>query len=178
MERVIPVSCSESATTGSTAQGKLHVSRLCSAFCILCYLTAPRALNQRDLAVQVLVIGKLSQAVVVAAAAYRDQSGFQQLTGIERTQMVEDSGSWDTQVHRLHLRIHPVCFIAPARVKVCLMALTLPAPCLCVAGFEVGLVMPHILASVRHAACVPLQAACAAHEDEGLHRVVQNIWQA
>ncbi|KAK9842880.1 hypothetical protein WJX74_003838 [Apatococcus lobatus] len=48
---------------------------------------------------KVLVIGKLSQAVVVAAAAYRDQSGFQQLTGIERTQMVEDSGSWDTQVH-------------------------------------------------------------------------------
>ncbi len=49
-------------------------------------------------ALQVLVIGKLSQAVVVAAAAYRDQGGFQQLTGIERTAMVEDSGSWDTQV--------------------------------------------------------------------------------
>lgn len=47
---------------------------------------------------QVLVIGKLSQAVVVAAAAYRDRSGFQQLTGIEQTHMVEDSGSWDTQV--------------------------------------------------------------------------------
>ena len=50
---------------------------------------------------QVLVIGKLSQAVVVAAAAYRDQSGFQQLTGIDQTHMVEDSGSWDTQVSLL-----------------------------------------------------------------------------
>ncbi len=45
------------------------------------------------------MIGKLSSAVVVAAAAYRDQSGFQQLTGIDSTHMVEDSGSWDTQVN-------------------------------------------------------------------------------
>ena len=58
------------------------------------------AVGQRFTAVcsdQVVVIGKLSQAVVVAAAAYRDQCSFQQLTGIEHAHLIEDSGSWDTQ---------------------------------------------------------------------------------
>ncbi|KAK9866652.1 hypothetical protein WJX84_004627 [Apatococcus fuscideae] len=60
---------------------------------------APVDLAHLNTLQKVLVIGKLSSAVVVAAAAYRDQSGFQQLTGIDSTHMVEDSGSWDTQVH-------------------------------------------------------------------------------
>ncbi len=48
--------------------------------------------------VQVLVVGKLSQAIVLARAAYRDHDGFQTITGADCSQMVEDQGPRDTQV--------------------------------------------------------------------------------
>ena len=51
------------------------------------------------------MIGKLSQAVVVAGAAYRSQEDFRHLTGMTASEMVVDSGAWDTQAScDLHLR--------------------------------------------------------------------------
>lgn len=49
---------------------------------------------------QVLVAGKISQAVVVAAAAYRDLETFRQRTGITNTKLIKDLKHVDTQVSR------------------------------------------------------------------------------
>eukprot|EP00884_Botryococcus_braunii_P010106 jgi/Botrbrau1/19097/Bobra.0077s0011.1 len=48
---------------------------------------------------KVLVVGKVSQAVVVAGAAYRDSDAFARITGISNTQMIDDKGKTDVQVH-------------------------------------------------------------------------------
>lgn len=49
---------------------------------------------------QVLVIGKISNAVVLAGAAYQDEAGYARMTGLprERTRLLDDKGRTDTQV--------------------------------------------------------------------------------
>jgi hypothetical protein len=54
---------------------------------------------------QVLVVGKVSQAVVVAGAAYRDSEAFARITGIANTQMIDDKGKTDVQVHAQSVNI-------------------------------------------------------------------------
>ncbi len=49
---------------------------------------------------QVLVIGKISSAVVLAGAAYQDEAGYARMTGLprEKTRLLDDKGGTDTQV--------------------------------------------------------------------------------
>ena len=49
--------------------------------------------------VQVLVIGKISNAVVLAGAAYQDEAGYARMTGLprEKTRLLDDKGGTDTQ---------------------------------------------------------------------------------
>ena len=49
---------------------------------------------------QVLVIGKISSAVVLAGAAYQDEAGYARMTGLprEKTRLLDDKGRTDTQV--------------------------------------------------------------------------------
>ena len=49
---------------------------------------------------QVLVIGKISNAVVLAGAAYQDEAGYARMTGLPRdkTRLLDDKGRTDTQV--------------------------------------------------------------------------------
>ena len=49
---------------------------------------------------QVLVIGKISNAVVLAGAAYQDEAGYSRMTGLprEKTRLLDDKGKTDTQV--------------------------------------------------------------------------------
>ncbi len=47
---------------------------------------------------QVLVLGKVSQAVVVAGAAYHDEASFQRITGISKSKMVVDKARTGAQV--------------------------------------------------------------------------------
>ena len=53
--------------------------------------------HQLSTRLQVLVVGKLSQAVVLAGAAYRDEATFRERTGIANTKLVCDP-VFDTQV--------------------------------------------------------------------------------
>ena len=48
---------------------------------------------------QVLVIGKISNAVVLAGAAYQDEAGYSRMTGLprEKTRLLDDKGKTDTQ---------------------------------------------------------------------------------
>eukprot|EP00891_Asterochloris_glomerata_P009139 jgi/Astpho2/9139/Aster-07787 len=55
-------------------------------------------LEQLDTLGKVLVVGKVSQAVVLSWAAYRDEATFRDWTGIENSKLVCDS-TFDTQVH-------------------------------------------------------------------------------
>ena len=61
---------------------------------------------------QVLVIGKISNAVVLAGAAYQDEAGYARMTGLprEKTRLLDDKGKTDTQValHKpcCHMRNH------------------------------------------------------------------------
>ena len=61
---------------------------------------------------QVLVIGKISNAVVLAGAAYQDEAGYSRMTGLprEKTRLLDDKGKTDTQValHKpcCHMRHH------------------------------------------------------------------------
>ena len=52
---------------------------------------------------QVLVIGKISSAVVLAGAAYQDEAGYARMTGLprEKTRLLDDKGRTDTQVSGL-----------------------------------------------------------------------------
>ena len=50
------------------------------------------------LRMQVLVTGKISQAVVVAAAAYRDTDDFRARTGIDNSQLIDDEFHTNTHV--------------------------------------------------------------------------------
>ena len=52
---------------------------------------------------QVLITGKISQAVVVAAAAYRNEAAFRERTGIEKTKLIIDE--FHTNTH-----VSPACF--------------------------------------------------------------------
>ena len=47
-----------------------------------------------------LVIGKISSAVVLAGAAYQDEAGYARMTGLpqEKTRLLDDKGRTDTQV--------------------------------------------------------------------------------
>ena len=56
--------------------------------------------HQLPVYLQVLVVGKLSQAVVLAGAAYRDEATFRERTGIANTKLVCDP-VFDTQVSHL-----------------------------------------------------------------------------
>ena len=47
---------------------------------------------------QVLVTGKISQAVVVAAAAYRSEAAFIERTGIKKTKLIIDDSHTNTHV--------------------------------------------------------------------------------
>ena len=50
-----------------------------------------------------LVIGKISSAVVLAGAAYQDEAGYARMTGLpqEKTRLLDDKGRTDTQVGSL-----------------------------------------------------------------------------
>lgn len=48
--------------------------------------------------VQVLVIGKISQAAILAAAAYRDHETFKRQTGITNCRLIYDKEHHDTKV--------------------------------------------------------------------------------
>ena len=50
------------------------------------------------LAAQVLVTGKISQAVVVAAAAYRTEAEFRERTGIQQSKLIVDEFHTNTHV--------------------------------------------------------------------------------
>lgn len=54
--------------------------------------------------VQVLTIGKISSAVVLAGAAYQDEAGYARMTGLqpERTRLLDDKGRTDTQACASH----------------------------------------------------------------------------
>lgn len=47
---------------------------------------------------QVLVMGKISQAAVMAAAAYSDDATFQRQTGIVNSRLIRDWEHHDTKV--------------------------------------------------------------------------------
>lgn len=68
--------------------GTLSESELASA-ADACHLLPP--------GLQVLVVGKVSQAVVLSWAAYRDEATFRDWTGIENSKLVCDA-TFDTQV--------------------------------------------------------------------------------
>lgn len=50
---------------------------------------------------QVLITGKISQAVVVAAAAYRTEAEFRERTGMEKTKLIIDELHTNTHVSLL-----------------------------------------------------------------------------
>ncbi|CAK0771966.1 hypothetical protein CVIRNUC_003915 [Coccomyxa viridis] len=58
-------------------------------------------LDQLTTLQKVLVIGKISNAVVLAGAAYQDEAGYARMTGLprEKTRLLDDKGKTDTQVH-------------------------------------------------------------------------------
>lgn len=47
---------------------------------------------------QVLVMGKISQAAIVAGAAYRNQETFRHQTGITNSRLIRDKRFHDTKV--------------------------------------------------------------------------------
>lgn len=60
--------------------------------------TAEQLFDSGSLAAQVLVIGKISQAAVVAASAYKDQEAFQKQTGITKSCLIDDKLHRNTKV--------------------------------------------------------------------------------
>ena len=60
---------------------------------------------------QVLVIGKISSAIVLAGAAYQDEAKYARMTGVspKNTRLVDDKGRTDTQVGGCH---HLFCMIS------------------------------------------------------------------
>jgi len=57
---------------------------------------------------QVLITGKISQAVVVAAAAYRTEAEFQARTGIQQTKLIIDEFHTNTHVSPHFLLFAPL----------------------------------------------------------------------
>lgn len=58
---------------------------------------------------QVLTIGKISAAVVLAGAAYQDEAGYARMTGLppDKTRLIDDRDGADTQVCWLVLQALP-----------------------------------------------------------------------
>lgn len=56
---------------------------------------------------QVLVIGKISQAAVVAASAYRNEDTFRRQTGILKSRLIDDRLHRNTKVCLLHFAPSP-----------------------------------------------------------------------
>ena len=63
--------------------------------------------RQRFGGAQVLTIGKISAAVVLAGAAYQDEAGYARMTGLplDKTRLLDDHGRTDTQVRARTLRL-------------------------------------------------------------------------
>ncbi len=55
---------------------------------------------------QILAVGKLSQAVVIAAAAYRDEATFRERTGITNSRLVVDKKNKDCHVSSRDVSLH------------------------------------------------------------------------
>ena len=53
--------------------------------------------------IQVLITGKISQAVVIAAAAYRTEAEFRERTGIQQSKLIVDEFHTNTHVSFSHL---------------------------------------------------------------------------
>ena len=53
--------------------------------------------------IQVLITGKISQAVVVAAAAYRTEAEFRERTGIKKSKLIVDESHTNTHVRLSNL---------------------------------------------------------------------------
>ena len=76
---------------------------------MICHLTS---YGLTSYGLQVLVIGKISNAVVLAGAAYQDEAGYARMTGLprEKTRLLDDKGKTDTQVCPqdpcCHIRCH------------------------------------------------------------------------
>lgn len=64
---------------------------------------------------QVLVMGKISQAAIVAGAAYRNEDTFKLQTGITKTRLIKDKIHHDTKVHGL--QDTACCAIMPTTQK-------------------------------------------------------------
>ncbi|KAL3130729.1 hypothetical protein ABBQ38_000076 [Trebouxia sp. C0009 RCD-2024] len=54
---------------------------------------------QMDSLDKVLIVGKISQAVVIAAAAYRTEAEFKERTGIQKSKLIVDDTHTNTHVH-------------------------------------------------------------------------------
>lgn len=70
---------------------------------------------------QVLTIGKISSAVVLAGAAYQDEAGYARMTGIplDKTRLIDDKGDTDIQA-LLSLQYCIVHFMnATQRLDIC-----------------------------------------------------------
>ena len=72
----------------------------------------PARLLTSALLVQILAVGKLSQAVVIAAAAYRDEATFRERTGITNSRLVVDKKNKDCHVssHDVPVKIPPAAW--------------------------------------------------------------------
>lgn len=67
--------------------------------------------------------GKISQAVVIAAAAYRSEEEFQERTGITQSVLINDENHTNTHVSLGAMLIHTstlclVCHVAATAVRV------------------------------------------------------------
>lgn len=85
---------------------------------------------------QVLVLGKVSQAVVVAGAAYYDEPAFTKITGITRVKMVDDTGKTDVQVPSNAL-FKTLSLLAGPRLPFQLLHLPILLKPLCMASLHV-----------------------------------------
>ena len=59
--------------------------------------------------IQVLITGKISQAVVIAAAAYRTEAEFKERTGIQKSKLIVDEFHTNTHVSISHLLPPTLC---------------------------------------------------------------------
>jgi hypothetical protein len=64
---------------------------------------------------QVLVMGKISQAAIVAGAAYRNEDTFKVQTGITKTRLIKDKIHHDTKVRELQDIV--CCAVMPITCK-------------------------------------------------------------
>lgn len=79
--------------------------------------------NSESCWMQVLVTGKISQAVVVAAAAYRDSAGFRARTGLTNSQLIDDEFHTNTHVSVSSVKVCHVCCKGLKRCSVIAMTM-------------------------------------------------------